>query len=188
MKQYKNYWVSLSLVGLVGCMTVPKPSTEELAALDHPPRNIEEKIDRVFPSAIDWFNKTEAELHRLGRALTEIEQARARELGVKHPEDVRIVVLKKFPMPSDPELKNQAERYGLGSFFEAGRTMGHVIMLKPGVAENRPVLVHELVHVSQFDHMGRDVYLRRYIVEMEMLGYARAPMELEAYAKQREAQ
>jgi hypothetical protein len=91
-------------------------------------------------------------------------------------------------MPSDPELKNQAERYGLGGFFEAGRTMGHVIMLKPRVAENRPVLVHELVHVSQFDHMGRDVYLRRYIVEMEMLGYARAPMELEAYAKQREAQ
>lgn len=113
-------------------MTVPKPSTEELAALEHPPKNVQEEIDRFFPAAIAWFNKTEAELHPLGRTLRDIEQAKARELGVKHPEDVRGVVLQKFPIPSDPELKKKAERYGLGNFFEGGRTMGHVINLSSG--------------------------------------------------------
>lgn len=32
--------------------------------------------------------------------------------------------------------------------------------------------------------MGRTAFLRRYLIEMELLGYARSPLELEAYAKQ----
>lgn len=188
MRTHKRYWSVLFLGILAGCMTVAKPTVEELAALDKPSKELQEKVDRFFPAALSWFSETEAALHPLGRTLTDRERAKATELGVRRPEDVRILVLKKFPVPSDPELKKEAQHFGLGSFFEGGRTMGHVIMLKPRLAENWPVIVHELVHVSQFDKVGREAFLRRYITEYEMLGYARAPMELEAFAKQKEAQ
>jgi len=182
----KNYVFVILLSSLVGCASVRNPSVEELDALDNPPQNVVEKIDRFFPAVLDWFNLTEADLRPFGRPLSVREQETARKLGVEYPEDVRVLVVQKLPIPSDPELKREAERYGLGSFFEMGRTMGHVILLKPRVADNASVLVHELVHVSQFDRLGRNAFLRRYIVEMEMMGYARAPMELEAFAKQKE--
>ncbi len=130
----------------------------------------------------------EAELLPQGRALSARELDVARKLGVSNPEKVRVVVLEAFPMPSDSELFVEAERYGLGSKFEGGRTNGYVIMLKPRFAENQIVLTHELVHVSQHDRMGRKAFLRRYLVEMEMLGYTRSPLELEAHAKQSHVQ
>jgi hypothetical protein len=89
-------------------------------------------------------------------------------------------------MPDDAELRTEAEGYGLGSPLEGGRTHGKVILIKPHLAENQTVLRHEFVHVAQQDRMGRDAFLRRYLVEMEILGYARSPLELEAYARQGE--
>lgn len=108
----------------------------------------------------------------------------ARKLGVIQPERIRIVVLDKFPMPADPELLAEASGYGLGSYFEGGRTMGYAIMLKPRYANNPVVVSHELVHVSQHDRMGREAFLLRYLLEMEIVGYARSPLELEAYDRQ----
>lgn len=57
-------------------------------------------------------------------------------------------------------------------------------MLKPWVANDNSVISHELVHIAQQDRLGREVLLRRYLIEMEMMDYARSPLELDAYAKQ----
>lgn len=169
---------------LAGCMIVRKPTPEEVQALDAPPANIKAKVDHFLPRALSWYNAVEAELLPQGRALSVHEIEIARTLGVSHPEQVRIVALEEFPMPSDPELLAEAERFGLGSRQEGGRTMGYLIMLKPWVEGNATVIAHELVHVGQQARMGRPAFLRRYLVEMEMMGYARSPLELEAYAKQ----
>ena len=172
---------------LAGCMVVPRPSLDELNALNNPPPHVQEKVNRFFPRALAWFKQAEVDLQMRGRILTESEKAQARKLGVRHPDAVRVVVLETFPMPADPDLRTESERYGLGSRHEGGRTMGSVILLKPWAADNPSVLVHELVHISQFERLGREAYLRRYIIEMEMMGYARSPLELEAFARQREA-
>lgn len=73
----------------------------------------------------------------------------------------------------------------MGSSHEGGRTFGYAIMLKPRFAGNSTIRTHELVHVSQHDRLGRKAFVRRYLIEMEMMGYVRAPLELEAYQKQR---
>jgi hypothetical protein len=177
----------LAIVGatlFTGCMVVPKPTAQELQALDSPPADIKVKIDRLFPRVLAWYEAVEAELLPQGRSLTAQETEVARKLGVQDPTRVRVAVLEAFPMPSDPELSIEAKRFGLGSRSEGGRTNGYVIMLKPRVAQNKTVLAHELVHVAQHDRLGRAAFLRRYLVEMELLGYARSPLELEAYAKQ----
>jgi len=87
-------------------------------------------------------------------------------------------------LPSNQALAAEAEKFGLGSSLEGGRAMGYVIMLKPQLAENPTVITHELVHVAQHDRWGREAFLRRYLAELEMMGYARSPLELEAYARQ----
>ena len=89
-------------------------------------------------------------------------------------------------MPADAELLIEARRYGLGSRSEGGRANGYVIMLKPRLADDKIIIAHELVHVGQHDRMGRAAFLRRYLIELEMMGYARSPLELEAYEKQRQ--
>jgi hypothetical protein len=38
--------------------------------------------------------------------------------------------------------------------------------------------------MAQMGRMGQEAFLRRYLIELEMMGYARPPLELEAYSKQ----
>lgn len=176
--------VSVASLLLSACMVVPKPTAQELAALDAPPAELRAKIDHFLPRVLAWYEAVEAELLPKGRPLSVEEAELARQFGVQDPSRVRVAVLDIFPMPTDPELLVEAERYGLGSRLEGGRSNGHLIMLKHWVADNKTVLTHELVHVGQHDRMGRGAYLRRYLVEMELMGYARSPLELEAYSKQ----
>lgn len=172
---------------VTGCLFVRAPSPEELHALDQPPAAIVAKVENLLPRAMEWFAEVETDLLPQGRPLSEGEMAFARQLGVLQPERVRVVVLASFPMPEDQVLRAEAERYGLGSTSEGARAIGYVIMLKPRFAKSSTVIAHELVHVSQHDRLGRAGFLRRYITEMEIMGYSRSPLELEAYQKQRKA-
>jgi hypothetical protein len=174
----------LFCVFLTGCMIVRAPSPEELRALDHPPPGVLSKVDRLFPLAIEWYGNVERQQLPRGRPLSQAEEVVARKLGVHHPQRVRVITLEKFPMPANNELLAAAQRYGMGSEYEGARTFGYAIMVKPRFADDSTVITHELVHVGQHDRMGRAAFVRRYLVEMEMMGYARAPLELDAYRKQ----
>jgi hypothetical protein len=171
-------------VVLSSCAVVSGPTVHELQRLETPPADISARIDRLLPSVVAWYDTVEAELLSQGRPLVAQEIQTARRVGVKDPGKVRVVVLETFPMPANGDLLAAAKRYGLGSPSEGGRSNGHLIMLKPWVKEDATVLAHELVHVGQHDRMGRLSFLRRYLVEMEVLGYARSPLELDAYARQ----
>ena len=165
-------------------MTISKSTQAELQALDSPPAEIVAKIDHLLPRALNWLETIETDYYRQGRPLSLEEIAVAQQIGVAKPDEVRVVVLETFPMPTDSELRAEAQRLGYGGLREGGRTVGYVVMLKPQVMHNATVLAHELVHVSQVDRLGRKGLLRRYLIEMVVVGYARSPLELEAYEKQ----
>jgi hypothetical protein len=165
-------------------MIVPRPTDQELLALDSPPPAVLAKLEHFFPRVLSWYEQVEVELSPTGRPLSQREAEFASRVGVKDPTRVRIVVLEDFPLPADAELRNEAERIGMGSKTEGGRTNGYVIMLKPWAADKDAVVSHELVHIGQQDRLGRASFLRRYLIEMEMMGYARSPLELDAYARQ----
>lgn len=162
------------------CSFVRAPSPEELAMLDNPPAKVRAKQDRLTPLALQWLNETESELLIKGKALSEDDITMARTVGVQHPDNVRVVILEQFPMPSNDLLRVEASKYGFGSEAEGGRTMGYVIMLKQKYANERWILAHELTHVAQQERMGREAFIRRLIAEHELMGYRRAPLELEA--------
>jgi hypothetical protein len=174
----------LALGVLLGGCEASKPDVTQMPSLDQPPAAVRLKLERFYPRVRTWYDAVEARHLPLGRPLTAQEMDEARRLGVQQPQDVRVVVLDAFPMPEDAELRAQAERHGLGSRTEAGRTMGHAILLKAWAADEPSLLRHELVHVAQMDRLGREGFLRRYLMELEMLGYARSPLEIEAYARQ----
>lgn len=172
------------VAGLSACMIVRAPSKEELHALDHPPEQLAQTVDQLTPKVIAWFEELESAWQHHSRALTENEVKRARRVGVRHPEKVRVAISDQLPLPKDPELLQAARRYGLGGKNEGGRTHGYLIILKPSSLNYPEILQHELVHVAQGESLGLHHFVRRYLTELEMLGYARSPLELQAYAQQ----
>lgn len=168
---------------LTAC-TSNQPSAAEAQLTEPLSAAVQAKLAKFYPAALAWYNQTEQELLTKGRPLTSDEQAIARKLGIKQPEKVRILALKTFPLPKDQALQAEAERYGLGSPNEGGRTMGYAVLLKAGYANDKTLLTHELVHVQQIERLGQAEFIKRYLIEMETVGYAHSPLELEAYNKQ----
>ncbi len=180
----KRFVVPSLLASLVsGCAVVPRPSQAELALVDQPPPAIQAKVDRLAPAAVAWISSVQP-LATRGRPLTPSEAQFARQIGVANPDVVRVVVVDQLPMPEDEDLRREAAAHGMGSALEGGRTMGNIIFLKPAYAHDPEVLTHELTHVAQFQRLGTEPMIRRYITEMLLFSYSRMPLELEAFQHQ----
>ncbi len=179
--------VALLLLTACGGQQWVRLTPEEQQKLATPGIRITAIAEQATPVVADLLARTEAEVLAAGRPLSDAERDIARSLGVAAPEKVRVEVRQHFPMPEDPLLINVARELGLifGTDEEAGRTQGYAILVKPGFAESRRVISHELVHVAQYERLGGVTpYARQYLIEMLALGYGRAPLEQEAYARQ----
>jgi hypothetical protein len=60
--------------------------------------------------------------------------------------------------------------------------MSAVIFLKPKYQQDRSILAHETVHVTQIERMSLQGFVTRYLTEVEMVGDS-APLEAEGYRK-----
>jgi hypothetical protein len=168
------------VVGIGACSFVRGPSPDELHAVEHPSPEQAAWLDSVAPRATEWYIAQESVLRPRGRPLTADEIEIAKKTGVQHPEEVRVFVLDEFPFPDDPVLAKELKALGLGSRHAGGFTMGYVVLLKPQYDTKRWLLAHELVHVAQRERLGTETFVRRYLMELRVMGYARAPLELEA--------
>ena len=159
--------------------TSSKPSPKEIYLINHPPQKTLHKINALLPDAVKWYNDVSKALYSKGRGLTKAEKNQAKELGVKNPNLIRVVILDKFPEPNNQTVNNH---------FEGARAMGNIIMIKPHHQNDSVILCHELVHVAQKDRMGLRQFLKRYAIEREVLGYSRSMLENEAYTLQQAIQ
>jgi len=155
-----------------------KPSSKDLYLISHPSKSTLHKVNTIVPHAVKWYGEVEKTLYSKGRPLTAIEKKEAKQLGVTHPDAVRVVILDKFPVPDSESTTN--------NHFEGARAMGNIIMIKPRHQHDSRVLCHELVHIAQKDRMGLHGFLKQYALEREVLGYSRSLLENEAYALQHE--
>lgn len=176
-----------ALAALVACAPVApglRPlSPEEMRQIASPGLRVSATVSEILPAVEHMVARTEREVLATGRMLTEGELALARTLRVTHPERVRIAEREVFPAPDDPRLAEAARSNDLifGSDREAGRTSGYAILLKPGLADPGWVIAHELVHVGQYERMGGiRGFLQSYLVQLLVVGYERAPLEVEA--------
>jgi len=155
-----------------------KASSKDLYLISHPSKSTLNKVNSIIPHAVKWYGEVEKQLYAKGRPLTAVEKKEAKQLGVIHPDAVRVVILDKFPVPDAESTTN--------NHFEGARAMGNIIMIKPRHQHDSQVLCHELVHIAQKDRMGLHGFLKQYALEREVLGYSRSLLENEAYALQHE--
>ena len=135
----------------------------------------------LLPVAHAWAEKQQVIILEQGAPLTDCQQDDARSAGVRHPEKIRVMRVDMLPHPEDEDVMFVAKRIGLFSQGSVGLTLGYGIYLGFGHWDNRTVLVHECVHVGQYERLGGlrpflEVYLRECIDP----GYPFGALEREA--------
>lgn len=143
-----------------------------------------QQLEMLLPLASAWAAEQERDILQTGVALTESQLADARRAGVVQPERVRLLRVPQIPTPTHPALAAAAAATGLISPRTAGLTVRHGIFIRADCWGQRRLVVHELVHTSQYERLGGfEAFLRPYLLEcVTPPGYPHGPMEQEAVA------
>lgn len=140
-----------------------------------------EQFDILLPLASAWAEEQERIILRDGRPLNESQMIDARDLGICHPEKIRLLSVGTIPLPNVPSLKAAAQATQLITPRTEGLTLRYGIYIRSDCWGDRLLTVHELVHTSQYEMLGGFMpFLQRYLNECITIGYPEAPMEQEA--------
>ena len=141
------------------------------------------QFETLLPLAATWATAQEQEILRDGVALSEKEIGDACAIGVQKPDRVRLLQVETIPRPSQPQLKAACDAIDFLTPATRGLTLGYGIFIRSDCWRDRLLVVHELAHVAQYERLGGILpFLRKYLFECLTMGYAAAPLELEAIA------
>jgi len=138
------------------------------------------ELPRLLPRVLDWVEAEEKCALDLGTALLPAALDDARAAGVRTPESIRVCVVPEIPQPGNPRIKQLAAELGLITPRTVAITFGFGIFVRTEQASDRETLVHECVHVAQYEKLGVEGFLMQYVVQIFKNGYDSAPMEREA--------
>ena len=135
----------------------------------------------LLPVAYAFAEKQELIILEQGTPLTEAEWADARRAGVTQPEKIRVLRTEALPQPENEDVLFVAKRIGLYQPQSTGLTIGYGICLRHGFWSDRLTLVHECVHVAQYERFnGIRPFLKVYLRECIEPGYPFGRLEQEA--------
>ncbi len=138
-------------------------------------------LPAILPTVHVWAEKQEALILESGDPLTGSELADARRAGVAQPEKIRVLRVDTLPLPDNEDIRFVAKQIGLFSHRVAGITLGYGICLSREFHQDRLTLVHECVHVSQYEKKGGLLpFLTDYLRECIAPGYPFGALEQEA--------
>ena len=128
-----------------------------------------------------WVRRQELRICKLGDALSDDELTIARLAGVQFPERVRLLGVDEVPFPFDRVTKWLAAMIGHFPSRALGLTARYGIYLQSESRWDVELIVHELVHTSQYERANGILgFLRLYLRDCLLNGYADAKMEREA--------
>ncbi len=134
----------------------------------------------LLPKAIAWAEERADEVILNGTPLSDQGISIAQRAGVTSPHLIRIAMVDRLPVPSDPQLQQAALATGLLAPNMAGLTLGHSILVCHGQLTIR-LLSHECRHVFQYEQAGSiGAFLPLYLQQIVDHGYANAPFEIDA--------
>jgi hypothetical protein len=135
----------------------------------------------VLPLASEWAEAKEKVALNNGVPLSNAWIEDAKRVGVVHPERVRIFEVPQIPLPKHPILKAAAESIRLITPDSVGLTVRYGIFIHSDFSGDRRLILHELVHTSQYERLGGFLpFFRKYLLELLNIGYPEAPLEQEA--------
>lgn len=136
----------------------------------------------ILPKAIAWAEAQYLSIAHVGQPLNEALLAVARNVGVLHPERIRVAEVMSLPQPEDPALKEAALATGLLGPGMVGLTLGYGVYVCRNHGSVR-LLSHEFRHVHQYEQAGSiAAFLPAYLQQIASVGYSNAPFELDARA------
>jgi hypothetical protein len=142
-----------------------------------------DQLDELVPLAAQWAIEQERRGLCEGVPLCEAELADAKKIGVTNPERIRLLRVETIPVPAHPMLRAAAASMSFLTATPRGLALDHGIFIRSDCWRDRELIVHELVHTWQYQRLGGIVpFLRTYLYQCATVGYARAPLELEALA------
>jgi hypothetical protein len=142
---------------------------------------VELLVKATLPLGTRWVRKQEAAILREGRPLREWERLWARNVGVRRPEEVRILPVPRVPTPGQTLMGFLNRLFGVLSEGPTGMAVNYGIYLEASQATNPSLLVHELAHVAQFERLGGvEEFLREYLTQCVRDGYWDSDLEQEA--------
>ncbi|MCA1931670.1 hypothetical protein [Rheinheimera sp.] len=137
-----------------------------------------------MPQYIDWAVATEAKGVKEGQVLNAAQLAIAKEIGIRHPEKVRLVYVDQVPFPHDNWLLRVVGE-ALGFIGEGivnnAQVFGYSIYVRIGYELTTPKLAHELVHVLQIERSSLEAVVTQHFSDLAVYGYDDSPLEVEAY-------
>jgi hypothetical protein len=139
----------------------------------------QQEIEILLPPARAWAAEQERTILQTGVALTELQLSDARRVGVVQPERVRLLRVAQIPTPTHPALTAVVDSIPPDT---EGLTIRYGIFIRADCWGRRRLVVHELVHTSQYERLGGlEGFLRPYLLEcITPPGYPHGPMEQEA--------
>ena len=144
------------------------------------PSELQALLPILLPKAIEWVNSQSENILESGSPLNDSGLSLARAVGVARPENIRILVVTKLPLPSDPDLQRVALETGLLGPEMIGVTFGYGIYVCDGHISNR-LISHECRHVYQYEVAGSiAAFLPVYLQQIATVGYHDAPLEIDA--------
>lgn len=138
----------------------------------------------LIPKAAIWAQQQEQQILKNGTPLSSSQLSDAKVIPVKHPEKIRLLRVNQIHLPEDQELKFAAQDIQLITPNTVGLTLQYGIFIRNDYWNNREIVVHELVHTSQYERLGSiQQFLNQYLTECIQFGYPNAPLEQEAINK-----
>jgi hypothetical protein len=140
-----------------------------------------EQFEELVPLAAQWATEQKQRVLCEGVPLSETELSDAKSLGVKNPDQVRLLRVDTIPVPAHPMLKAAAASLNFLTAAPRGLALDHGIFVRSDCWRDRALIAHELAHTAQYQRLGGIVpFLRTYISQCATVGYANASLELEA--------
>ncbi|HEY2343244.1 MAG TPA: hypothetical protein VGH90_09460 [Chthoniobacteraceae bacterium] len=138
-------------------------------------------LPALLPLAVAWVRAREGLAIRHGIALDATQLDDARAIGVREPERVRLLGVEAIPTFQSRLLAPLA--WLTRDVFQqtAGITVQYGILIRADCWGSRPLIIHELTHVAQYERLGGiRPFLAAYLKECLIEGYPNGELEQEA--------
>jgi hypothetical protein len=141
------------------------------------------ELPELFPHIEAWVRSLERQAVTSGKRSPPLYHQFAQAAGVRNPERIYILPVLTIPRPNHQRIAELAEQIGLLTDATGAITAGYGILVRSDCIENLKLIVHEIVHVEQYERLGVSEFLWQYIHQLAESGYTMAPFEIEAESK-----
>ncbi len=148
--------------------------------------NLSGALPMLLPLAVGWADGESRKIRKQGKPLAFWQFAEARQVGVRDPRRVRILLVDAMPQPANSQLLAATMSTGILGPETEGLSLGYgILILRPKAGERR-ILRHELRHVAQYEAAGSlSAFLDTYLDQIARFGYWDAPLEVDARSHER---